>query len=146
MKQTFFTVLLSLCFLGHGFSQDDGADIQSEIDKISIQMEEMIKMLDGSMREGQILMDTFFIEKFDNLNGDDLGSMGIDAQNMEEALEEMMNQFQFQMQSLNEQDWDALKELFGGFGGAFQMPDVPQNDGAAPKQQKIKKKRKTTDL
>jgi len=146
MKQIFLTFLLFACIYSQGFGQDNGADIQVEIDKISDQMEEMMKMLDGSMMDSQLLIDTFFIEKFDNLNGADPGSLGIDAQNMEEALEEMMSQIQIQMQSISEQDWDALKELFEGFGGTFLIPEDPQNDGVTPGEQQKKKKRKTTDL
>lgn len=146
MKQIILLGLVFLSFLNVGFSQDDGANIQSEIDKISTQMEELIKQLDGSMMDGQILMDTFFIEKFENLNGDNLDDLGMDAQNMEEALQQMMDQFQFQMQAITEQDWDALKELFGDFGGTFQIPQNPQDNGVVPKQQQTKKKRKTTDL
>lgn len=146
MKHIFFTGVVFFSTFLFGFSQDKGADIQTEIDKISAQMEEMMKKLEGTNSNGSILIDTLFLDSFEDLGQNGFGDLDIDAQNIEQALQELIGQFEIQMKSMQDQDWDALKELFGEFGGAFQMPDNNPNQKPAPGQDKKAKQRKTTDL
>lgn len=146
MKRIFFTCFVVLSILNLGQAQDDGQDIQQEIDKIAAQMEEMIKSLEGPIMNSGIFIDTLFFDSFEELKQHDLGGMDVDPNNLDESLEQLMDQFQIQIKSLTDQDWDAVKELFEQFGGAFQMPDNSPRNDQEPSIKKKTKSRKTTDL
>lgn len=147
MKRIFFTCFVLMSFVYLGQAQDDGQDIQKEIDKISTQMEEMLNSIEGPLMNSGIFIDTLFFDSFEELKRHNLGGIiEVDPNNMDESLEQLMDQFQIQIKSLTDQDWDAVKELFEQFGGAFQMPDSSPRNDQEPSNKKTTKSRKTTDL